>query len=60
MRLELQEVGLQFSSIWQEGGLTSEYGFAVFMIVVDTCLYILVAILYRHWSHGGLFIHSPH
>lgn len=51
MRMELQEVGLQFTTVWHDG-LNTDFGFAVFMILFDTGLYILVAVLYRHWTHG--------
>uniref|UniRef100_A0A1B0AMS1 ABC transporter domain-containing protein n=1 Tax=Glossina palpalis gambiensis TaxID=67801 RepID=A0A1B0AMS1_9MUSC len=49
MRLEIQEVGLSFATAFQEG-LHGDYGYALFMIVLDMFIYIGIAYLYQRFK----------
>lgn len=48
MRMELQEIGLSFAQVFEEGW-SGEFGFAFFMIIVDAIIYALIAYLVRHF-----------
>ncbi|XP_037825912.1 phospholipid-transporting ATPase ABCA1-like [Lucilia sericata] len=49
MRMELQEVGLSFESVFREG-LRGEYGFALFMIVLDLCIYTFIGYVHQRFK----------
>ena len=51
MRMELQEVGLSFEAVFREG-LRGEYGFALFMIVFDFCLYSFIGYVHQRFKDG--------
>ncbi|XP_017472592.1 PREDICTED: ATP-binding cassette sub-family A member 13 [Rhagoletis zephyria] len=48
MRMELQEIGLGFVQVFQEG-FSGEFGFAFFMIVLDAIIYGLIGYLVRRF-----------
>lgn len=54
MRLEIQEVGLSFATAFQEG-LHGDYGYALFMIILDMFIYIGIAYLYQRFKDGNCF-----
>lgn len=51
MRMELQEVGLSFEAVFREG-LRGEYGFALFMIVLDLCIYSFIGYVHQRFKDG--------
>uniref|UniRef100_A0A1A9WA06 ABC transporter domain-containing protein n=1 Tax=Glossina brevipalpis TaxID=37001 RepID=A0A1A9WA06_9MUSC len=50
MRLEMQEMGLSFQIAFKEG-LHGDYGFAIFMIILDMFIYIGIAYLYQRYKN---------
>lgn len=51
MRMELQEVGLSFEAVFREG-FRGEYGFALFMIVFDLILYMVIGFVHQRFKDG--------
>ncbi|XP_059222779.1 ATP-binding cassette sub-family A member 13 [Stomoxys calcitrans] len=49
MRMELQEVGLSFEAAFREG-LRGEYGFAFFMIILDTIIYAVIGYIHQRFK----------
>ncbi|XP_039958273.1 ATP-binding cassette sub-family A member 13 [Bactrocera tryoni] len=48
MRMELQEIGLSFVQVFQEG-MSGEFGFAFIMMIVDAIIYSTIGYLVRHF-----------
>lgn len=60
MRMELQEVGLSFEAVFREG-FRGEYGFALFMIVFDLILYMVIGFVHQRFKDGkSQVLHSTH
>ncbi|XP_037937529.1 ATP-binding cassette sub-family A member 13 [Teleopsis dalmanni] len=49
MRMELQQIGLSFTEVFHEG-LSGDYGYSVFMIIIDTFVYIIIGCLYQRFK----------
>ena len=58
MRMELQENGLTFEIVFQEG-MQGEFGFGVLMIILDAFLYALIGYLYQKFKDGESISKKP-